>query len=175
MSFFSSIRRPATAIGLAILASGSLAACAEDIGPQAYPAYAVGSVARVDEGVIVASNPIQFRGGPENGAGTVLGGVTGGVIGSQFGGRGGDRALFGVLGAIGGAVAGNAIARSANDRPGVNYVIRLRRGGRQIQVAQADAYPIPTGTHVYVSYGDRVRVQPIGGYGPPAPPPPRYR
>ncbi len=49
----------------------------------------------------------------------------------------------------------------------------MRRDGRQFEVVQADPAPIPVGTPVNVSFGDRVRIYPAGGY-PPPPPPPRY-
>ncbi len=168
MPSFISRRTPGATAALVILAAAGMAACAEDIGPRNYSPYSAGSIARVDEGVVVGTQPIRF-GGYDNGAGTVGGAVVGGVVGSQFGGRY-DHGTFGLLGALGGALAGNAIAKNANDRQGFNYTIRRRRDGALVQVAQADAYPIPQGTRVYVSYGDRVRVQPIAGGPPPAPP-----
>ncbi len=170
------LRKGAVAASLLVLAGGSLAACADDLGPQNYGPYAAGSVARVDEGVTVDARPIHFN-GYDNGAGTIGGGVAGAVVGSQFGGRY-DHGTFGVLGAIGGAVIGHEIAKGAGSQDGFVYTVRLRRDGRLIQVAQADRYPIPQGTRVFVSYGDRVRLQPITAPPPPPPgyyaPPPRY-
>ena len=49
------------------------------------------------------------------------------------------------------------------------YVVR-RNDGSTFEVVQPDAYPIPAGTQVNIVYGDRVRIEPIGGY----PPPPGY-
>lgn len=175
-----SLRKRAVAVSLVLLATAGVTACAEDIGPRNYGPYAAGSIARVEEGQVIGAEPIRF-GGYDNGAGVIGGGVAGAVVGSQFGGRY-DHGSFGVLGALGGAVIGHEIAKNANDRRGFNYTIRRRRDGRLVQVAQADDYPIPQGTQVYISYGDQVRVQPIVG-GPAAPPgyyrdapppPPRY-
>lgn len=166
------LRRAGAAFGLAAIASMSLVACAEDIGPGAYSPYVAGSIARVEEGVVVNAQPIRFRDDPSSGASTVVGGVAGGVIGSQFGGDSAARAGLGIVGAVAGAVVGNAVARNVNERNGFVYTIRLTEGGRMIQIPQADIHAIPNGVPVYVSYGpDRERVQAIGGYplAPPAP------
>ena len=64
-----------------------------------------------------------------------------------------------------GAIAGSAIERS-NRQPGFAYLIRFDRDGTEVEVPQADRYPLRQGVHVAVSYGPRVRVIPIG-------PPPR--
>lgn len=166
-------RRRGAALAILAATSMSLVACAEDIGPGAYTPYAAGSVAQVEEGLVISAQPIRFRDGESTGTGTVVGGVAGGVVGSQFGGGAAARAGLGVAGALAGAVVGNAIAKNANERNGFVYTIRVARDGRTIQVPQADSYPIPQNTRVYVSFGpDRARVQPIGGY---APPPPAYR
>lgn len=171
MSFVSTLRRRGAALGVIALCAGGLAACAEDIGPGAYTPYAAGSVARVEEGTVLSAQPIRFRDDAGAGTGTVVGGVAGGVIGSQFGGDSAARAGLGVVGAIAGAAAGHALAQSASERDGFVYTVRIARDGQAIQIPQADPYPIPSGTRVYVSFGpDRARVQPIGGYAPPPPP-----
>lgn len=173
MSISTPLRRRGATVAILAAASMGLVACAEDIGPGAYSPYAAGSVAQVEEGVVIGAQPIRFRDDESAGTGTAVGGVAGGVIGSQFGGGAAARAGLGVAGALAGAVLGNAIAKNGNERNGFVYTIRVARDGRTIQVPQADAYPIAQNTRVYVSFGpDRARVQPIGGY---APPPPTYR
>ena len=181
-----SLRKGATAIGLAALASTSLIACAEDYGPgpRHYSPYEAGVVSHVDRGVIVAFRPIEF--GPnDTGGATVIGGVAGGLIGNGVS-HGRDRGLATVGGAIAGALVGHAVADGAR-RQGFAYTIRLdREGGRTIEVPQLDSSPIPNGVRVNVVYeGGRARVIPAdGGYGPPPPegygppppppPPPHY-
>lgn len=167
------LRRRGPALAVALLATLGLAACAEDIGPGVYSPYTAGSVARVEEGVVVAAQPIRFRDDGATGGATAAGAVGGGIIGSQIGGSSGANAVLGVVGAVAGAAIGNAVARNANERPGFVYTIRLARDGGTIQVPQVDPYPIAQGAHVYVSFGpDGARVQPISGY---APPPTPYR
>jgi outer membrane lipoprotein SlyB len=173
-------------VSVAALAALSLAACAEDIGPGRYERFEAGAPARVEEGRVISSRPITLGGGDRNGA-TAVGAISGGVVGAQFGGRGVDHAAFGIAGAVLGALAGNAIAKN-NETQGFAYVIRFRDDST-VEIPQADPAPIPDGTRVFVSYGDRVRVRPAGDAErlpppprdayrdyppPPPPPPPRY-
>ncbi|MBV9109429.1 MAG: glycine zipper 2TM domain-containing protein, partial [Gemmatimonadetes bacterium] len=147
-------------------------ACETYDGPDRYNAYEAGIPARVDEGRVVDFRPVRFGPNEDNAAaGTVAGAVAGGVIGAASSRH--DPGAFGVAGALLGAVAGNAIAKGAGDRPGFAYIVR-RRDGSTLEVAQPDPYPIARGTRVYVSYGARVRITPVGAYagGPPPPPPP---
>lgn len=152
-----------------VLATSGLSGCAQDIGPNNYAPYETGTAAQVEEGEVVGVQPVTLN-KRDTGTGAVVGGVAGGVVGSQFGGRRSDHVAGGVIGAVGGALLGNAIEQSADKVPGFAYTVR-RRNGELIQVAQADAQPLPVGTHVYISFGARVRIQPVGGYAPPPPPP----
>lgn len=168
-------------LALTVLATaGSLAACAEDYGPRPYrySPYEAGAVAHVDRGVIVSFRPIEFGPGDTSG-GTIVGGVAGGVVGNAVS-HGRDRGLATAAGAVVGAVVGHAVAADAQRHTGFAYTIQLDRGGRIIEVPQADPSPIPNGVRVNVVYeGGRARIVPAdGGYGPPpprdryAPPPP---
>lgn len=168
-----SLSRAAALASVSALAAVSLAACAEDAGPGRYDRFEAGIPARVEQGVVVASRPVDF--GPHGNGGALVGGLTGGAVGAQFGGRGIDHATFGIAGAVLGALAGNAIEKS-NEAHGFAYVVRFRDGSTA-EVPQIDPAPIPDGTRVFVTYGERVRVRPAGPGEelPPPPPPPRYR
>ena len=168
-------RRPlAVVASLTLISALGLSACETYDGPDRYSPYEAGVPARVDEGRVVDFRPVRFGPNEDNAAaGTVGGAVAGGLIGSAVAGRH-DGAALGIAGALLGAVAGNAIAKGGDGRPGFAYIVR-RRDGSTLEVAQPDAAPIPRGTRVYLSYGPRVRITPVGaayGYGPPPPPPP---
>lgn len=181
-----SFSRLAALASVSALAAVTLSACAEDYGPGRYDRFEAGVPARIEEGRVITSRPIIIGRG-DTGGSTAVGAISGGVVGAQFGGRGIDHATFGIAGAILGGLAGHAIAEN-NQHPGFAYVIRFRDGS-DAEIPQADPAPIPDGTRVFVSYGDRVRIRPANGepapeyrgpppggaYGPPPPPPPpRY-
>jgi outer membrane lipoprotein SlyB len=174
MTFFRSGTARKAAVLLALAATGSLAACAEDYGPRPYPAYAAGVPARVQHGVIVGFRPIEFGPG-NNGAGAVVGGVAGGLAGNALA-SGRDRGLATVAGVVGGALLGNAI-QGSDRHPGFAYMVQFR-DGHTLEIPQPGAQPIPQGTPVDVVWeGPRARVVPAGprGYAPPPPgayPPP---
>ena len=163
--------RAAALASVSALAVVSLAACADDLGPGRYDRFEAGAPIRVEQGTVVSFRPVTLGGGDRGGA-TVVGGLAGGAVGSQFGGRGVDHATFGIAGAVLGALAGNAIAKS-NEVQGFAYVINFRDGST-VEVPQADPAPIPTGTRVFVSFGDRVRVRPAGPGERLPPPDPRW-
>ena len=144
---------------LSLGALTGLSACETYDRPDFYGPYEAGVPARVEQGVVVGARPITI-GAPNTGGGAVIGGVSGGVIGSELAGRG-DGFAGGLLGAVGGALIGNAIENS-NKHGGFAYLIRFDRDGREIEVAQADAYPLRQGVHVAVTFGPRVRVVPNG-------------
>lgn len=87
------------------------------------------------------------------GIGVIGGAVVGGLAGSSAGGgRGQDIAT--VLGAIGGMVAGQAIENQANQREGLEIIVKYDSGETRVIVQEAD---------VDVKAGDRVRVISGGG------------
>ena len=149
--------RPLLLAASLLAAGGGLSACETYDGPGYYEA---GVPARVEQGVIVGARPVDV-GRPNTGTGAVVGGVSGAVVGSELASRGSGFAGS-VLGAVGGALIGNAIEGSGDHRRGFAYLIRLDRSGREIEVAQADAYPLRQGVHVAVTFGPRVRVTPNG-------------
>lgn len=140
----------------------ALAGCASGLGANTYERSEIGTIARVDEGTVVASRSVQIEGSSKGkGAGTVAGAVIGGMVGHQFGGGRDERAIGAAVGAVGGAIAGGAIGDQATQKQGYAYTIRLR-SGELVSVAQGGDIAIPNGTPVLVEHGDRVRIIPQG-------------
>lgn len=147
------------AAAFAVLAF-ALAGCASGLGANSYERGAVGTVSRVDEGVVVASRSIVIEGsGTGQTVGTATGAVIGGVAGSQIGGGSDERAIAGVAGAVGGAILGNIIGNASTKKPGFAYTVRLRNG-ELVTITQGGDIAIANGTPVLVEYGDRARVIP---------------
>ena len=138
----------------------ALAGCASGLGANSYEHAAVGTVARVDEGTVVASRSIVIE-GSRTGAtvGTATGAAIGGIAGSQVGGGNEENAIGAVVGAVAGGVIGNAIGNNANRQPGFAYTVRLR-SGELVTITQGGDLPLANGTPVLVEYGERARVIP---------------
>lgn len=162
-----SIFNPLKALAVAA-AAGSLAACASGLGGDDYSRSDAYSVARIETGVIVSSQPANIE-GTKSGIGTATGAVVGGAAGSQIGGGDEERVIAGVLGAVVGGIAGSAIEEGTTRQAGTAYYVRLDKNGETVRILQADAQPMPNGTPVLVEYGARPRVVPQGaaGYYPP--------
>ena len=143
---------------VALAGTLGLGACATQPGPYAYSPYEAGTIARVEEGVVISSRPVSF-GGQQRGSGALVGGAAGATIGSQFGGDTDGRIFGAILGGIMGAVAGDAVQNNQTSY-GFAYTIRRERDGSMIEVAQAEPQPLPNGAKVHITYGDRVRIVP---------------
>lgn len=138
----------------------ALAGCASGLGANSYERGTVGTVARVEEGTVVASRSIVIEGSQTGQTvGTATGAVIGGVAGSQIGGGSDERAIAGVIGAVGGGILGNAIGKNATKQPGFAYTVRLR-SGELVTITQGGDLAIANGTPVLVEYGARARVIP---------------
>jgi outer membrane lipoprotein SlyB len=138
----------------------ALAGCASGLGANSYERGQVGTVARVEEGTVVASRAIVIEGSQTGQTvGTATGAVIGGVAGSQIGGGSDERAIAGVIGAVGGGIIGNAIGKNATKQPGFAYTVRLR-SGELVTITQGGDIAIANGTPVLVEYGARARVIP---------------
>ena len=135
----------------------ALAGCASGLGANSYERGHVGAVARVDEGVIVASRPIVIEGSGNLGAAT--GAALGGLAGSQIGGGRTSNTAGAIVGAVAGGVIGDSVGKSANRQSGFAYTVRLR-SGELISITQGGDYAISNGTPVLVEYGQRARVIP---------------
>jgi outer membrane lipoprotein SlyB len=138
----------------------ALAGCASGLGANTYERAAVGTVARVDEGTVVASRSIVIEGSKTSSTvGTAAGAAIGGIAGSEIGGGRKANTAGAVVGAVAGGVIGNAIGNAATRQPGFAYTVRLR-SGELVTITQGGDLPIANGTPVLVEYGERARVIP---------------
>ncbi len=138
----------------------ALAGCATGLGANSYERAAVGTVARVDEGTVVASRSIVIEGSRTGSTvGTATGAVLGGVAGSEIGGGRKANTAGAVVGAVAGGVIGNMIGDAATRQNGFAYTVRLR-SGELVTITQGGDLPIANGTAVLVEYGERARVIP---------------
>ena len=150
-------------VGLyAAIALGALTAlggCASNQGARDYSRSEVGQVTRVDEGVVISSEPVTIE-GRDGYLGAATGAVIGGIAGSTVGGGDEERAIAGVIGAVGGGIAGRQIEKGATTKPGFRYTVRLARTDELITIVQGGDVAMANGTPVYVQYGERARVIP---------------
>lgn len=138
----------------------ALAGCASGLGANSYERSAVGTVARVEEGRVVASRAIVIEGSQTgSNVGTATGAVIGGLAGSEIGGGSKANTAGAVVGAVAGGVVGNMIGNSATRQNGFAYTVRLR-SGELVTITQGGDIPIANGTPVLVEYGARARVIP---------------
>ena len=147
---------------LAALAIGTMIAvtgCASNQGAREYKASEVGQISRVEEAVIVSSEPVTIE-GREGYLGAVTGAVIGGIAGSQIGGDDASKTVGGVGGAVGGGVIGREIEKAATRKPGFRYTVKLLDDGELITIVQGGDVAMANGTPVYVQYGERARVIP---------------
>jgi outer membrane lipoprotein SlyB len=150
--------RTITAAAIAV-AGLAMSACATSMGANDYERSQIGQVSRVDEGVVLASRAIRIEANAPVVGGTA-GAVVGGALGSTVGGGDEERTAMGVVGAVLGGVAGQAIDRSANNRPGFAYTVRLKKTDEVVTITQGGDVAIANGTPVFIEYGQRVRVIP---------------
>lgn len=138
----------------------ALAGCASGLGANAYERSAVGTVARVDEGTVVASRSIVIEGSRTGSTvGTAAGAVLGGIAGSELGGGRKANTAGAVVGAVAGGALGNAVGNAATRQNGFAYTVRLR-SGELVTITQGGDMAIANGTPVLVEYGERARVIP---------------
>lgn len=147
-------------LAAALFAGAALAVtgCASNQGARDYKTSEVGQITRVEEGVIVSSEPVNIE-GREGVIGAVTGAVIGGIAGSQIGGDDASRTVGGVAGAVGGGVIGREIEKSATKKAGFRYTVRMN-DGELITIVQGGDVAMANGTPVYVQYGQRARVVP---------------
>ncbi len=136
-----------------------LGGCVSDLGANDYQRSAVGQVSHADSGVVIASRVIKIE-NTNSGVGVAAGAGLGAVIGKEAGSHGRDSAIGAVGGAILGGLLGAAAEKSATEKTGFAYTIRLDRDSEIITVTQGGDVAIANGTPVWVEYGERARVLP---------------
>jgi outer membrane lipoprotein SlyB len=144
---------------LALVGTLALGACATQPGPYSYSPYEAGMMARVEEGTVVSVRPVRFN-DQQPGSGMAVGGLAGAAVGSQFGGDTGGHIIGALIGGMLGMGAGKAI-EDGNVGHGFAYTIRRQGDGSLFEVAQVEPQPIPVGSRVHITYGDRVRIVPV--------------
>ena len=115
----------------------------------------VGSVSRVEAGVVVSVRPVHVQ-GVGTGLGASAGMLAGGLAGSRVGGgRGSGYAMFG--GSILGAALGEAAEVRASSQTALQYIVQLDSGS-MVSVVQSANNPIPVGRAVLVLMGRETRI-----------------
>jgi outer membrane lipoprotein SlyB len=104
-------------------------------------------------GVIESVRDVRINAPHESGVGTLAGAALGGIAGSEMG-RGRGSTAGAIAGAVIGGIAGQAIEKNANDRRGVEVVVRLDSGKIIAITQEADEA---------FRAGDRVRI--LSGQG----------
>ena len=117
-----------------VIVSGlAVSGCAPRIGANNISVQGVGEMSETLRGVIIAARPVTISASRQDmdnqpGTGAGLGAVGGGVLGSQIGG-GRGRVLAALGGAALGGGAGHMIGQKLTDQEGMEYQIKLDRGG----------------------------------------------
>jgi outer membrane lipoprotein SlyB len=153
------------AVLLAVALVMGLAGCASGLGANDYERGQVGSVSRVEEGVVLAARAIMIE-GREGVLGAAAGATIGGIAGSEMGGGDKAQTAGAVVGAVAGGVLGRQIERGATRKPGFAYTVRLK-SGQLVTVTQGGDVAIAVGAPVFVEYGARARVIPQTTSPPP--------
>ena len=141
------MRQPAAGLGIVALV---LAGCAHP-SSTTYDAGDVGRTIETSEGSVVASRIVEIT-GETNAIGPVAGGAAAAATsGLVFNGSG--SGLIAVLGGLVGAGAGYLVQQAANDREGIEYVLKMD-DGRTVTLVQNrqddEEDPLVDGTPVLV-------------------------
>lgn len=134
-----------------------LTACAQSLSPNTYQASQVGVASRAVPGVIVAKRIVDIDG--NSGVGGLAGAVAGGAAGSGIGGSTAGHVVGAVGGALAGGLAGNAIDSAMNRQQGIEYIIKLKKGGT-ISITQTQDMQFQVHQRVLVIYGPKTRIIP---------------
>ena len=138
---------------LVVAMTAALGACASSQvgGGNTVSRDATRSAATVEYGVVIDARQVSIE-GTRSGVGAATGAVAGGVAGSQIGGGTEERAVAGIAGAVVGGLIGDAVEEGVTSQKGIEYTVRLDRGG-VITVAQGADPIIPRNARVQVIYG----------------------
>lgn len=146
--------------GFAIIGSLTLTGCTSGLSGNDYARQEVGTVAQIDEGVIVSSRPVTVQNDQGSPIGTAAGGAIGAIGGSQLGNGGVGSAAAGIGLGIIGALIGSALGQKASQRQAVAYTVQLSRNNALISITQQDPFLLEPGTKVFIEYGARARIIP---------------
>lgn len=145
---------------LLLLAPLLLLGCGSRFSADEYATRAVQQANPVQRGIVAGFRRVAIA--ADGTAGAATGAAAGGVVG---GAAGGNR-ITGALGAVGGALVGGLVGTAAErataNTDGIEYIIAIRRDGKDelVSITQRDAQPIPINTRVLVISGTQARVVP---------------
>lgn len=114
-----------------------------------YDAADVGRTIETASGTVLASRPVDIKGGT-----TAAGPLAGGALGGATGGLTFGSGWAAVIGAVVGAGVGYVAEQQINNREGTEYVVEMD-DGRTVTIVQnreSGRPPLPDGTHVMVQY-----------------------
>ncbi|MEQ9813327.1 MAG: glycine zipper 2TM domain-containing protein [Azospirillaceae bacterium] len=138
-----------------------LGACQQNIAGDRLEASQANQASRSEIGTVISYRPVTVQ--QQNPSYlTGAGALAGGVAGSQLGGGTDENILGAIGGTLAGGLAGYAIEQAIQTQTGVEYTIQMQ-SGQVITVVQDAANPIPPGSTVLVSFGQRTTVQPYAG------------
>ena len=139
---------------LAIIAGLTLSACGTTTDKYTYSSREVGSVQRVERGVVESYRWVKVD--RTDGTGAVAGATVGALAGAETG-KGANGIFGAVVGAIIGGAIGDGIEKGNKPSGAFEYLIRTDNG-RLITVVQADKVPLGENAPVIINYGKHVRV-----------------
>jgi outer membrane lipoprotein SlyB len=139
-----------------LLAATLLAGCAST-DPDMRPRHEAMSMARVQDGQVVAVRKVMLDGN-QTGLGATVGSVAGGVAGSNVGGYR-ESMVFATIGAVLGGVLGHAIERSGSREEALELIVQLRNGER-VAIVQREGQErfVPGDAVMIVTHGRSARV-----------------
>lgn len=137
-----------------VLAPLVLAACSHP-SSQNYEAVDVGRTIETTQAAVVSSRVVEIT-GDTNIVGPAAGGVAAAATTGAFV-SGSNSGLLAVLAGLVGAGAGYFVQKSANDREGIEYVLKMDDGRTVtlVQNREDDEQPLPDGSPVLVQLNGR--------------------
>ena len=143
---------------LLLLAPLLLLGCGSRFSADEYATRAVQQANPVQRGTVAGSRRVAIA--ADGTAGAAAGAAAGGVVGGIAGGNRITNALGAVGGGLVGGLIGTAAERAAVNADATEYIIAIRRDGKDelVSVVQRDATPIPINTRVLVISGAQARV-----------------
>lgn len=140
----------------ALLAALALAGCASHATNTTLPPAAIGQVANVTYGTILAERQVAIE-GHSDGVGAIAGAAVGGTAGSFIGGDVRSNILAAIGGAALGGLAGNAAQNALNGGAATEFIIR-EDDGQTISVVQSNEQHLRTGERVMIIRGAETRL-----------------
>ena len=147
-----------TALPAALLAALALAGCASPATNTTLSPAAIGQVANVTYGTVLAERQVAIQ-GHTNDLGAIAGAAVGGAAGSFVGGDVRSNILAAIGGAALGGLAGNMAQNELSGGTATEFIIR-EDDGQTISVIQSNELHLRTGQRVMIIRGAETRLMP---------------